>query len=222
MTRHSRQDAVDSGEFQQLLAATERLDQPFRLQCKFILYLGGRLGLRAGEIAHCRVSWVDFDRQMLTIPSQQPCESGDSGGVCGYCRKRARAAVDAGTYEALDDALRHRWQPKTRNSARTIPFGWSDEIATVLTTFFDHTDRYPSSRISINRRVDRVARAAGLDADAIYPHALRATAATHHAVNGLPPAALQAMMGWADLSTAVKYVRASGEQTRQALEQVYG
>lgn len=35
-------------------------------------------------------------------------------------------------------------------------------------------------------------------------------------------AALQSMFGWAQLSTAQKYVRLSGGATQQALEAVYG
>lgn len=56
----------------------------------------------------------------------------------------------------------------------------------------------------------------------IYPHALRATAATYHAYNGLPAIALQNLMGWADLETAQKYLRKSAGATEKALEEIHG
>jgi len=221
MTRHSREDALDQATFDRLLDACDDLEPTFSLQCRFVILLAGRLGLRAGEIAHCRESWIDWEREMLEIPRYEPCHAGEDGGVCGYCRKRARDAVRADTYEDMDAALAHRWEPKTENSARAVPFSHSDRVRDILETFFDRSDTYPASRISINRRVNRAAEAAGLNTEHVYPHALRATAATQMAVDGVSPAALQAIFGWADLSTAVKYVRASGEQARRALEATY-
>lgn len=60
-----------------------------------------------------------------------------------------------------------------------------------------------------------------MDRGGIYPHALRATAATYHSYRGLPPSALQSFMGWADLSVANKYVRLTGEQTAMALRETH-
>lgn len=73
----------------------------------------------------------------------------------------------------------------------------------------------------MNRRVDRVAEAAGLDPSSVYPHALRATAATYHAYQGLPAAALQSMFGWGRLDVAQKYLRLSGSATADALEKAH-
>lgn len=79
----------------------------------------------------------------------------------------------------------------------------------------------PASRVSINRRVDRVAEEMGYPTERVYPHSLRATAATWHAYSSLPPTALQALMGWSKLSVAQKYIRLSGEQTAQSLREAH-
>jgi site-specific recombinase XerD len=55
----------------------------------------------------------------------------------------------------------------------------------------------------------------------VYPHALRATAATFHAYRGLDPVPLQALIGWSCLSTAQKYIRLSGGTTAKALNDIH-
>lgn len=222
MPRHAHQDAVDEQTFERLLNTADRLDEPFAAECRLILLLGGRLGLRAGEITHLRDEWIDWDREHIRIPAWDDCDHGIDGGVCGYCRKQARQRVRKSDDVTLETALQERWSPKTRHSVRTIPFGFDDRIGEVLEEFFFHRDDYPRSRSSINRRVDRVCVEAGYDPESLYPHALRATAATYHAYAGVPVAALQSLFGWAELQTAQKYVRLSGGATQQALETVYG
>lgn len=222
MPRHAHQDAVGEQQFEHLLATCNDLRPPYDAECRLILLLGGRLGLRAGEITHLREAWVDWDRQHLSIPQHDACDHGEDGSICGYCHKQAVQAVEKNDDLQLEDALAQRWSPKTPHSVRTIPFGFDDRIVTVLEEFFFHRDNYPRSRSSINRRVDRIAEAAGMQRDELYPHALRATAATYHAYQGLPVAALQSLFGWSQLSTAQKYVRLSGGATQDALQSVYG
>lgn len=222
MPRNAHQDAIDEQTFERLLKAADNLHDPFDAECRLILLLGGRLGMRAGEITHLRDDWIDWERELIRIPAWDPCDHGKDDGICGYCKKAARQRVRKNTDVKLDAALEERWNPKTRHSVRTIPFGFDERIADVLVEFFFHRDNYPRSRCSINRRVNRVCEEAGYDPDSLYPHALRASAATYHAYQGLPVAALQSMFGWADLATAQKYVRLSGGATQQALESVYG
>jgi len=73
----------------------------------------------------------------------------------------------------------------------------------------------PESQTTINRRVDE------FDRETTTPHGLRATAATHASARGLNPLALQAMFGWADISTARNYVAQSSENTQRQLHQIY-
>lgn len=222
MVRHSHEDALSESEFEALLAATSELDHPHDEETYVILLLGGRLGMRAGEIAHMRKEWIDWERQQIRIPTHEPCTKGRDGGVCGYCRAQAKQAVNYRPDElSLDEELKRRWKPKTETSARTIPFDFSDRIEPCLTEFYSTHDAYPRSRSSLNSRMTELADHVGLDADALYPHALRATAATFHSFRGLTSAPLQSLMGWSEPSTAKKYVRLSGGATAEALNDVH-
>lgn len=222
MPRNAHQDALDEKEFERLFDATDDLKEPYDAECRLILLLGGRLGMRAGEITHLREEWVNWRKAQIEIPAYDRCDLGRDGERCGYCKKQARQAARKNEDVEYEEAIADRWSPKTHQSIRTIPFGFDDRISETLEGFFFHRDHYPRSRSSVNRRVDRLAEAAGLENDRIYPHALRATAATYHAYQGLPVAALQSLFGWADMSTPQKYIRLSGGATRQALEDVYG
>lgn len=210
MPRNAHQDALDESEFRRLLDATEDLDEPFQTEAAAILVFGGRLGLRAGEIMHISEGWINWERDMLEIPGYDPCQ-------CGYCRQQAELATEHNEDLTIEDAIAERWNPKTRHSVRTVPFDFDPEVKAAVSVFFDRFDEYEHSRASINRRVDRVAEAAGIPTDSIYPHALRATAATNLAYAGVPAPALQNMMGWSKLSTASKYIRLSGTATADAL-----
>lgn len=220
MVRHSHEDALTEASYHEFVATAKELPEPFDAQCHALLVLAGRLGMRAGEITHIRQSWINREKEVIDIPRYSDCQTGRSGGVCGYCKKRAREAAEHNdiTYE---EALADRWNPKTAKGARAVPYDFNDEIAAVVEAFFDDYDCWPTSRVGVNRRVDRIAEAAGYS-DRIYPHALRATAATWHASRGLAPAALQSLMGWAQLSVANKYVRLTGAAVSRALKEAHG
>lgn len=220
MTQHSHERALSDAEFEEVLAATHELEEPFNVQCRFVLVAGGRLGMRAGEICHFRASWVDWDKRQIRIPAFDPCDKSD-GKPCGYCKKRARSAVENHDDWTFAHALDRRWNPKTPNSARAIPFDFDAKVQDVVEEFTFWYDRYPLSRASINRRVDRMVAAAGYPVDKTAPHPLRATAATYHAYRGLPAPALQSLFGWSDLGTAMKYLRLSGGATQQALYEAH-
>jgi integrase len=221
VTQHSSEAALTDSQFDELVDAAYTLDDEFVAECLLVLYAGGRLGLRAGEIAHLRQDWINWNRNIIEIPQHDPCTKGEDGGVCGYCHKAAEQAVSYDDALTMDEALDQRWNPKTENSARAIPFDFDKEVQSVIEAYFDDHDRFDSSRASVNRRVDRVLDAAGYTQDFCYPHALRATAATWHAYRGVDAVPLQALFGWGDLSTAQKYIRLSGGATQQALRSTH-
>ena len=113
-----------------------------------------------------------------------------------------------------------RWHPKTANSSRVIPFDISLRVELCIDRFLDRYEAFPKSRSTINRRVSEAADEAGLTGR-VYPHCLRATAASFHAYQGVSPVPLQALMGWNDLSTAQKYIRISGAATAKAIRNVH-
>jgi len=221
MVRHSHEDALTEASYRELVETAKQLDEPFDAECVAVLVLGGRLGLRAGEIAHVRDEWVNREQQVIEIPRHSPCRSGKHGGICGYCHKRAESAAAHNDDLSYEEALEQRWEPKTEKGARAVPYDFDAEIEAVVEAFFDEYEAWPTSRIGVNRRVDRVAEEADYD-ERVYPHALRATAASWHASRGVPPAALQALMGWAQLAVADKYVRLSGAATSKALNDAHG
>lgn len=220
MVRHSHQDALNEASFDRLVQATDQLAEPFQTECLALLVLAGRLGLRAGEISHSHRDWLDVDRKTIHIPHHWPCSDGIDGGICGYCRKRARYAAGVSGI-SIEEALQQRWEPKTEKGARAVPYGFDPFVEIVVEEFFDEYESWPKSRVSINRRVDRLADAAGYE-ERLYPHALRATAASYHAYRGVPAVALQSMFGWANLHVAQKYVRLTGEATSKALSEAHG
>ena len=167
--------------------------------------------MRAGEICHFQDHWIDWEREQIRIPRHEPCD-------CGYCRSQAQQSVDYNPDTLnFDDVFDEFWSPKTPNAARAIPFDFDETVREVVEEFTFFNDCYPLSRASVNRRVDDLLEAAGWDTSKCYPHALRATAGTWHAYRGLPPVALQSLMGWADLGVAQKYIRLSGGATAEAL-----
>jgi integrase len=221
-TRHTKEDALSDREYQLLLEGCSKMRDYYGFQARFVALVAGRLGMRAGEIAHMREDWVDWRRNMVVVPRHEPCEKGKDGGPCGYCRQQAQQRVEHNDDLALDDALAYSWSAKTDAAAREIPFDFDPRVSLAVERFFEKYDEYPTSRQSVNRRVTKAAETAPqLDATDVYPHALRATAATFHAARGLDVLPLQAMFGWADLSTAQNYIQKSGENTARALHGIH-
>lgn len=170
MVRHSKQDALSDAEFDRLVEAAYELEEPYDEQTLYVLFVAGRLGLRGGELCHSRETWIDWDRQLINIPRHDRCDFGKHGGFCGYCEQQAALAARLNDDLSYEEALEDRWQPKTTTGARAVPFGWSDEIISVLEAFFERYDKWPRSRATVNRRVTRVAKKAGLNPDDVYPH----------------------------------------------------
>lgn len=215
MVRNSHEDAPSEEAFDKLVRGAGRLRSPFDAEATYLLYVLGRSGLRAGEAAHVKESWIDWDKSLIKIPSHDPCN-------CGYCSLRARKAVEHSS-NGLDyeTAMEARWEPKTEHGIRTVPFGYDPEMKAVFEAFFSDRDEYPRSRTSVNRRISRVAEEAGY-AKRIYPHALRSHAASYDASKGVPAAALQAKFGWSDIQIARSYISLSGTQTTKALMEAHG
>jgi len=221
-TSHTKQYALSDREFQLLLEGASDMREYYGFQARFVLLVGGRLGLRAGEIAHLKEEWVDWRRNMIVIPMHEQCEKGQNGGVCGYCRACAEQMVEHNKDLTLDNALTMCWSPKTDAASREVPFDFDPRVSLVMERFFDQYDEYPCSRQSVNRRVDKAAaHADGIDSDDVFPHALRSTAATYHASRGLDVLPLQAMFGWSEISTAQNYIKKSGENTKRALHMIH-
>lgn len=217
--RHCKADALTDREFERMVRATYQMEGDyFEYECRLVLFLAGRLGLRAGEIAHLKAEWIDWDREMIEIPRFEQCTDGRDGGICGHCRQSAKQMVEHNpgvTQEAAEAAM---WSPKTVNACREVPFGSFPRAGLAIEDYFGRWDKYMASRGIVNRRVTRTAEGAkGIEPDEIYPHALRATAASRLAGMNLGAVALKSMFGWAQFSTALTYIEESGERTANAI-----
>ena len=73
----------------------------------------------------------------------------------------------------------------------------------------------PLLRWAVNRILDRVVRAAGLEGQGITPHKLRHSFATHLIRNGVDVRTVQELLGHADLQSTAKYLH-SDTRTKQA------
>ncbi len=126
-TRHAHKDVLTDREFELLLEACSSLPEPKDLQTRFVCLAAGRLGLRAGEIAHFHTEWLDWERMLLRIPQHEPCD-------CGYCRRQATQETTHNDELTHEDAMEARWHPKTVASARSIPIDLSLPVGTVSGT----------------------------------------------------------------------------------------
>ena len=122
--------------------------------------------------------------------------------------------------KTVGDVSSEWWQPKTPAASRTIPFDFDIRLHLCIERFFDEYDSFPISKASLNRRVSEVSEISDVD-KRIYPHSLRATAATIHASRNVSPYALMSVMGWRDLDTARKYIAASDDSAAIEIRSKY-
>lgn len=219
---HSKDAALTDREFELLLEGASKMDDYYGDQASVALLVLGRLGLRRGELAHMQADWLNHRQRMVTIPFHEPCTSGRDGGPCGACRQIAQQRVEYNADLSLEEALDDTWKAKTPAAARDVYYGFSARVTMHLERFFDQFDEWVWTPQSVNRRVERAAEHAdGLDADDIHPHALRATAATYHAGKGLELNALLQHFGWAQPSTAQRYLSRNGQNTARQLDAIH-
>lgn len=219
--QHSKEDALTEREFELLYEGAKKMDGYRGMEATFIVLVAGRLGLRAGEIAHMREGWVDWREKRIEIPAHQPCRKGKDGGMCGYCRQQVKQCVEYNDIER-EAVADHWWRPKTEAGVRGVPWDFSARAGMVVERFFEEFDKFERSYTAISRRLKRAAELAEeLDPENVYAHALRATAATYHASRGLDVHPLTSFMGWANMSTAEVYIARSSSNTQRALRSIH-
>lgn len=121
---------------------------------------------------------------------------------------------------SLEEAMQIQWRAKTENSARPVPYNLEDRTEEIVEEVIDEYGGCPVKRFRINKRVDKVAKLAGFDPMKVYPHALRATAAFNLAYLEVTPYQLMNWMGWNQLNTAMKYIKASGVMVKSAVKNI--
>jgi len=157
-------------------------------------------GMRVGEFVHSRRKWIERKKNppkyfgLIRIPRSMKCG-------CSEC-KRKRNGV---------------WKVKTENSARIIPVV---EEAKFLMDFFENHKKmmelfpYRERVNNILKRIDPRVKGVRL-----FPHAFRGAFATILGGKGVNTMQVKDILGWSALKTANKYVKLSGRQVIEAIEE---
>lgn len=221
--RHAREDSLSQVEFERGCETIFRMDDDyFSLESRFIWFVAGRLGLRSGEIVHMKSSWIDRSERTITIPRYQPCDKGRDGGICGQCRQNAKQIVDIHGI-SIDEAEGYMWGPKTESGAREIVYDATPRTRIAVEDYFDRFGSFQASGTAVNRRVNKIAEMTDcLDPSDIYPHCLRATAASNLLASGLGLMNLKVHMGWAALDTVLTYADEDHVGTAQSVREALG
>jgi len=206
--------ALDPSAFYSLyLGGLSFGDRGRRLRASAVLMLGGRLGLRPGEIQHLHEEWIDWGRGELTVPERDPC-------ACQQCWETARHAQRAGDGRTLRGIITEStWSPP--GSGRTIPFAWSERLTAILARLCEEEDYLTLSAEAMVRLVERSAyHAEGLDDDAVDVRNLRATAALFFADAGFEPQRVGSLLG-EDPDHPRAMVERMGGDARQQLSALF-
>lgn len=224
MRQQTREKALTERQFERLLIGAMRIeDATESMETRAMLLIGGRLGLRPGEVTHLDASWINRRREMLSIPSHDPCTKGRDGDPCGYCRQAVKQQMKHDDSKDFEEVLETYWNPKTDAAVRDVPYGWDQRISVAIDWLIDTHSGWPYSFSTLQRRLDAaLEKADGLTGNNTSLHGLRGTAASYHAGRGLDSGPLQSMFGWSDLATAKNYIAVDGEMTARALGEVHG
>lgn len=164
------------------------------LRQKFIIYSMLFAGLRVSELKHLKQSWVNLDEGTITVPTRQYCD-------CPECKVKR-------------DGI---WRPKTRRGARTIPI--HPILLPIMSEYLVGHEKLGLTRQRLWQIVQKLGRDAGIPH--VYPHCLRATAATILAYQGISAASLQYDFGWARLSSAEEYVKSDMKRAMKEAEEIF-
>jgi len=164
------------------------------LRQKFIIYSLMFAGLRVSELKHLKRSWVNFDEGTITVPTRQLCD-------CPECKVKREGI----------------WRPKTRRGARTILIHHT--LLPIISEYLGSHEELGLTRQRIWQIVQELGRYAGIPH--VYPHCLRATAATILAYDGISAPSLQYNFGWARLSSAEEYVKSDMKRAMKETGEIY-
>jgi integrase len=193
----SREDSLTPQEFTMLLAgAISPLD-------RFIIFTMVFAGLRVSELKHLRRSWVNFDEKTITVPTRQYCKCWE----CNYVDPKGKKKPKHGL-----------WRPKTIKGARTVPI--HPLLLPIMTEFLTSNEEIGLTRISIWAHVKAVSRYAHIFRS-IYPHCLRATAATRLALQKISAPSLKYLMGWNSLQAAEDYIKSDMHQAHKEVNEIW-
>ena len=179
-------------------------------------------GLRISEFIHLRRSWINFKRNQIKIPEYQPCNCKGCIYLRNNLRKKlAKAEEQNITFtnkmtQRYKTMLEGNWLPKTTHSVRTITI--VQQARDVLYPYFDKhklmLEAFPL-RQYINTMLTDIGKRSKVK---LFPHALRGTFATMLALDNFTTIRLTEIMGWADINTALFYIKLSGAALQEEFD----
>ena len=212
--RSALRDVVTLSQFRKMLRTAARIDdRQESIAVFFFLVMMGRLGLRVGEVIHMEESWYDPDRSVISIPPRSSCD-------CGLCRHYARQYAKKHDRD-FEDVLEEYWKVKDGSDRDVNVPTRRDRL--IIELYFDTIPYTTVSYSTINRRVKKIAELTdGVDPDRVYPHMLRATAATHLTWSDIRPPALDQQFGWQDEKTKERYAQKTAWRVKQDFDRIFG
>jgi hypothetical protein len=210
--RTSLSDVLTLDQYRDLLTTAIQIeDREESLTITFLLLMLGRAGLRVGEAIHMTEDWYHADRSVIIVPEHLDCG-------CGLCRHYASSLADNNEDMFFEEAIDKYWRPK--GGQRHVPIG-SERTQEIIELYFDEVPYTRISYSTVSRRLKKVAELTdGVDSSSVYPHMLRATAATHYAWAGVRPPALDVIFGWLDEKTKEHYVEKTAFRASKELARV--
>ncbi len=146
-------------------------------------------GVRVSELAHMKAIW--WTGEAIKVPKQEPCS-------CVRCKARGY------------------WTPKTKAGARVIPV--RPFYRPLFDNYFKQNSGTNLGERAIQLRLKRIARRAGLTDVNVFPHAFRATLASHFAGMGVDQWVMKEFFGWSSIVSADAYIQVSTERIEADLK----
>lgn len=169
-------------------------------------------GFRNGEFCHSRSSFLSKERIMgkpvVRIPHRQDCIGGV--GSVGKGNSDGESLHDRGQpcYKCRANRDGY-WEPKTKNSPRTVPV-MEEEVYELLVDWFANHEQIPMLHGAVATRVKRVGKEADIDRE-VKPHDLRHTYGTMLARMGFDAHSIAEAMGHGSINMPKNYISFTGE-----------
>jgi len=208
--RSSREHSLDAEDDEKFRTACIYSNRRYSKRWLFMYCCMGVFGMRVSEMCHIQLDWLDVSEpgfECIRIPSRMQCNCYD----CTHTGSKKRAESGKGV-----------WYAKTKSSARVIPGRLNIEVFWFIHTFlkdaktdmeiYHREDQVPRARRHVWEVVKRLGKEAGTK-KTVFPHALRATAATRFAQRpDITASELMTIMGWSRIETANEYIKMRGRE----------
>lgn len=189
--KHSKENALEKHEQELLIKAidTLKIKPETKLKYRVLVALTMEAGLRVTEAIQTRLNWINDTEDGITL------------NIPKYDRDLRNMKRD--------------WKPKTSAGAREVIFLNANTGSMVKTFLISNPKGLGFSR----QRAAQIIKSLGenINKPALHPHALRSTYANGLVYMGVNASTLMYYMGWANLNTALNYVRTSKIAARSDL-----